>query len=61
MMHLARFAGFEHQADLRARAFADQMMMHARDGQQRRDRRPFLVDAAVGQNHNVASVLRSPR
>ena len=27
-MHLARFAGFDDQADPRARALADQMMMH---------------------------------
>ena len=27
MMHFARFAGFQHQADPRARAFANQMMM----------------------------------
>ena len=43
MMHLARFAGFEHQADARAQAFADQMMMQAGDREQRRDRREFLV------------------
>ena len=39
MMHLARFAGFEHQADLAARARADQMMMQAGHRQQRGDRR----------------------
>ena len=39
VMHLARLAGFEHEADARARAFADQVVMQAGDGEQRRDRR----------------------
>ena len=39
MMHLARLAAFEDQADLGARPFADQMMVHAGDGQQSGNRR----------------------
>ena len=57
MMHLARFAGFEHEADLGARALADQMMVQAGHGQQRRDGRVFRVHAAVGQNHDVGAVV----
>ena len=40
-MHFARLAGFQHQADARARAFADQMMMHAGHGQQGGNGRQF--------------------
>ncbi len=35
VMHLARLAGFEHEADARARAFADEVVMQAGDGEQR--------------------------
>ena len=37
-MHLARLAGLDDQAGLHAQALADQVMMHRRGGQQRRDR-----------------------
>ena len=57
MMHFARLAGFEHQADAGARAFADQVVMQAGDRQQRRDRRAFLVHAAVGEDEHVDAVL----
>ena len=39
VVDLARFAGFEHEADAGARAGADQVMVQAGDGQQRRDGR----------------------
>ena len=39
VMHLARLAGLEHEADARAQAFADQVVVQAGDGEQRRDRR----------------------
>ena len=52
-MHLARFAGFEHEADARARAFADQVVMQAGDGQQRRDGGVVLVHAAIGEDDDV--------
>ena len=41
MMHFARFAGFQNQADPRARAFANQMMMHAGHRQQAPEWAPF--------------------
>ena len=37
MMHLARLAGLDHEARLGAQAVADQMMMHGRHREQRRD------------------------
>ena len=53
MVHLARLAALEHQADLRARALADQVVVHAGHGQQRGDGRVLGVDAAVGQDEDV--------
>ena len=52
MMHFARFAGLEHKPDPRARTCADQMMMQAGRGQQRRNRCMSLVDAFIGKNQN---------
>ena len=40
VVHLARLAALEHQADARARPLAQQVVLHRRDRQQRRDRRP---------------------
>ena len=53
MMHLARLAGFHHQADRGAQAFADQVMMHRRAGEQRRDLDAVGAGAAVGQDDDV--------
>jgi hypothetical protein len=47
VMHLARLARFDHQANVRARAFADQVVVQARDRQQHRDGGVLAVDAAV--------------
>ena len=56
MMHLARLAGFDHEADRGAQALADQMMMHGRAGEQRRDRDAVGAGAAVGQDDDVDAV-----
>ena len=56
-MDLARRAGFEHQPDAGARAFADEVVMQAGDGEQRRDRSPFLVHAAVREHDHVDPVV----
>ena len=57
MMHLARLAGFEHQADARARAAADQMMMQTRPPPAARESAPVpRVNAAVGENQDVHAV-----
>ena len=55
-MHLARLAGLDHQARLRARALADQVMMHGGGGQQAGDRRLVLVHAAVGEDQDRAAL-----
>ena len=57
LVDLARLAGFEHQTHAGARAFADQVVMHAGDREQRRDRGPFLVHATVRQHDHVDAVL----
>ncbi len=55
MMHLARFARFEHQAGAGAGAGADQVMVQAGDREQRRDGRVLRVNAAVGQDQDVGA------
>src|ERR1035441_918903 len=57
LMDLARRAGFEHQTNAGARAFANQMVMQAGDRKQRRDRRPFLVHATIREDDYVDAVL----
>ena len=56
MMHLARLARFEHQADARPRALANEMVMQPAHREQRWNRGVLRVDAAVGQNENVDAV-----
>ena len=56
VMDLPRFAGLQHDARAGAGPLADEMVVQARDGQQRRDRRVVLVDAAVGQNDDVGAL-----
>ncbi len=63
MHHLARLARFDDQRDLRARAFAHQMIVHRRQRQQARNRSLLFIDAAVGKNQQRIAVLdrqRSP-
>ncbi len=56
MMHLARFAGFEDQTDLRARAAADEMVMQTGNRQQRGNRRERRADATVGKHDYICAV-----
>ena len=56
VMHLARLAGFDHEPDRGTQALADQMMMHGRAGEQRRDRNPVGAGAAVGDDDDVDAV-----
>ncbi len=56
MVDLARLAGLEHEAGLQARALAHEVVVHARDRQQRRDRRALRADRAVGQDQDVDAV-----
>ena len=55
-MHLARLAGLDHEADRGAQALADQVMMHGRAGEQRRDRDALGAGAAVRQDDDVDAV-----
>ena len=57
MMHFARLARFDHQADLGARAVADQVMVQAGDRQQGRDGGVVLVDAAVREDDDIGLVV----
>ena len=52
MVHLAGIARLDHQRTARARAFAHEVMVHARRGEQARDRRVRRAHAAVGQDQN---------
>ena len=54
--HLAGLAALDNQRNLGARPFLHQMVVHRRQCQQRRDRRVFLVHAAVGENQQRVSV-----
>ncbi len=57
VMDFARFAGFQNQADARAGAFANEMMMQTGHGQQGGNGSQFLVHAAVGQNEDIGAGL----
>ena len=47
VMHLARFAGFDHEAGLHSEALAHQMVMHRRGGEQRGHRHARLALRSV--------------
>ena len=50
VMDFPGFARFQHDADPGAGALADQMMMYAGHGQERRQRRPLVIDGAIRQD-----------
>ena len=50
VMHLPRVARLDDQAHLHAAALADEVMVHARGGEQRGNGRQLLVHPAVGQD-----------
>ena len=56
VVDLARLAGLEHEPGLQARALAHEVVVHARDREQRRDRRPLGADRAVGEDQDVDAV-----
>src|ERR1700730_19103013 len=55
-MHLARLSAFDHKADLSPRAFANQMVMNAGNGEQRGDGRASAIEFPVGQNDDVVTI-----
>ena len=59
VVHLARVARLDHECTARARAFAHQVMVHPRRGEQARNRRVRRAHAAVGEDQDrVAGVHR---
>lgn len=56
MMHFTRFAAFDQQADVRARPFADKVLMKPAYRQQHRNRHMRFIDAAVGQHEERRAV-----
>ena len=56
MMHFARLAGLQHQADPRARAGADQMMMQPGDASSAGIGAWRSVNAFIGQNQDRRAV-----
>ena len=57
MMHLARIAGLDDEPDRGAQADADQVMMDAGGGEQRRNRHAVRADHAVGQDDDVVAAM----
>src|SRR6185437_10553284 len=55
--HLARFAGFDHQAAARARARANQMVMHGGGSEQTRNGRPLGVHPAIRKYNDSVALL----
>lgn len=55
-MHLAGITGLDHQTHLGAGPFPNQVVVHSRNGEQRRYRSHFLVGLAVGQDDDPSAV-----
>ncbi len=55
MVHFAYRAAFHDEAGIGAQAFANEVLMHSRSGQQGGDGDAFGVDLAVGDNQNVVT------
>ena len=53
LMHLVGLARLDHETDGRAQALLDQVMVHGRRRQQRRDGNAVRADGAVGQDDDV--------
>ena len=56
VVHFARLAGFDHEADRGAQALADQVVMDRGAGEQRRDRNAVRAGIAVRQDDDVDAV-----
>ena len=54
-MHLAGVATLDDQPDLRARLLADEVVVHRRHEQQRRNRRVLFVYAHIAQDDDTAT------
>ena len=60
MMHFPRLAGFHDDADARARAGFNQVMMHGPHGEKGADRHPLRAHGAIGEQNKAAALLDSP-
>ena len=60
-MHFARLARFDDQRDLRARPFADQVIVDGGQRQQARNRRVLVIDAAIRENQQRVAGLDGQR
>ena len=56
MVHFARLAGLDDKPDRGAQAFADQVVMHRRTGEQRWNGNAVCAGAAVGENDDIDAV-----
>ena len=61
VMHLARFAGFDHQCHPRARLIANQIVVQSGGGQQRRDRCRAGTNAPVRKDEDVDAFVNGLR
>ena len=59
LMHFVGFAGLDHESDGGAQPLADQVMMHGRHRQQRRDGDAAGRNGAVRQDDDVGAVAQS--
>ena len=57
MMDFARLAGLDDEADRGAQALADQVMMHRRRREQRRDRDAVRPHHPVGEDDDVVAAM----
>ena len=57
VVHFAHVAGLDDETALHARLVADEVVVHGREHQQRRDRREVLVRVAVAQDDELGAVL----
>ena len=57
VVHLAHVARLDDEPDLHAVLVADEVVVHGREHEQRRDRREVLVRVAVGQDDELRAVV----
>jgi hypothetical protein len=57
VVDLARLAGFDHEAHRGAKPLADEVVVHRRRGEQRRDRDAVRAHHAVGQDDDVVAAV----
>ena len=61
LMHVARLAGFDDEADFGPRAVAHKVVVDGRDAKEARNRRPFFVDPAIAEDQELVAFLNRLR